>query len=232
MLEVGKATSSGQSIDLMILCSSFCPAWCAKESWSQQIPAQESLLCATRPNYTLSDVSLRVWSLPWQEYLHHRKWQMLQISASFLRASYWTFTSISLVTGDQVSISEIWVLRKRKQPCSSFFVEETALHFAQIGIYCSMKRILCISYSAFKFSVSNLFSWKKTSSLSAGALNPMHICILKDFTSSTNPSLSAGIFHHIPIPKCHPPLPFDFLRRPFLSSTLSFPSEPSLFKCA
>lgn len=205
MLEVGKATISGQSIDLMILCSSFCPAWCAKESWSQQIPAQESLLCATRPNYTLSDVSLRVWSLPWQEYLHHRKWQMLQISASFLRVSYWTFTSISLVTGDQVSISEIWVLRERKQPCSSFSVEETALHFAQIGIYCSMKRILCISYSAFKFSVSNLFSWKKhrhcqqepwIPCMSASSKISLHQLIPPSLLASFTIYLSPSVTHH------------------------------------
>lgn len=168
MLEVGKATISGQSIDLMILCSSFCLAWCAKEGWSQRVPAQESLLCATLPNYTLSDVSLGVWSLPWQEYLHYRKWQMLQISASFLRASYWTFTSISLVTGDQVSISEIWVLREWKQPCSSFSVEETALHVAQIGIYCSLKRILCISYSALSFQFLTCFLEKNIITVSKG----------------------------------------------------------------
>lgn len=90
------------------------------------------------PTTVWSDISLGVWSLPWQG-LHHRKWQMLQISASFLRASYLTFTSISLVTGDHVSMSEIWVLRERKQPCSSFLIEETALHVAQIGIYVHWK---------------------------------------------------------------------------------------------
>lgn len=98
MLEVGKATISGQSIDLMILCSSFCTAWCAKAGWSQPGPAQESLLCAPLPNYTLSDISLLAWSLSRQEYLHHRKWQMLQMSAPSLRASYSTFTSMLLVT--------------------------------------------------------------------------------------------------------------------------------------
>lgn len=98
MLEVGKVTISGQSIDLMILCSSFRTAWCAKEGWSQPVPAQESLLCAPLPNYTLSYISLVAWSLSRQEYLHPRKWQMLQMSAPFLRASYSTFTSMLPVT--------------------------------------------------------------------------------------------------------------------------------------
>lgn len=62
MLEVGKATISGQSIDLMILCSSVCTAWCAKGGCSQPGPAQESLLCAPLPNHTLSDISLVAWS--------------------------------------------------------------------------------------------------------------------------------------------------------------------------
>lgn len=65
------------------------------------------------------------------------------------------------VTGDHVSISEIWVQREQKQPCSYFFVEETALHLAQIGIYCSLKRILCISYSALSFHLLICFLGEK-----------------------------------------------------------------------
>lgn len=110
MLEVGKATISGQSIDLMILCSSFCTAWCAKGGCSQPGPAQESLLCAPLPNHTLSDISLVVWSLSRQEYVFTSQ-KMANATNECPFSESQLFNIYQHVTGDHVSTSEIWVQR-------------------------------------------------------------------------------------------------------------------------
>lgn len=105
------------------------------------------------------------------------------------------------------------------------------MHPAQTGIYCSLKGIFYISYSASSF-VSSLFSRKKniiTASMGPESHPFLHPTRFHSINSSL--PLFWHSFQHIPILKYHPPFSFDFIR-PSLDPTLSFPPEPNFFKCA
>lgn len=115
MLEVGKVTISGQSIDLMILCSSFLGVVCQGRLEPAGTSSGEPTVCTSSQLHlelhqlgSLKSVKARVFT--------PQKMANATNECPFSESQL--FNIYQHVTGDHVSISEIWVQREQEQPCS------------------------------------------------------------------------------------------------------------------